>query len=109
MSMPTIPEERYRPTKEQVVIDLLKSIAMEETALAHLIKAESKKVKAFVGSDKHFPLCRSAKEIIEFNSQVFKLLDVIVMKEWLLLRKLRDVAELAPWLCDDDGWNGREE
>lgn len=36
MSMPTIPRDRHRPTKCEVVIDLLKSIAMEETALGHL-------------------------------------------------------------------------
>lgn len=112
MSMPTIPEERHRPTKHEVIIDLLKSIAMEETALANLISAEAKKVKAFVGRKGDFPLDPSVGEIIAFNANVFKIMDVIVMKEWLLLRKLNDVAALAPWDCDDggsDGWNGRGE
>lgn len=112
MSMPTIPEERHRPTKNEVIIDLLKSIAMEETALAHLINAEAKKVKAFVGPKGNFPLSPSVKQIIAFNAHVFKIMDVIVMKEWLLLRKLNDVADLAPWECDDEGpddWNGRGE
>lgn len=109
MSMPTIPEERYRPTHDEVVIDLLKSIAMEETALAHLIEAEANKVRAFVGPGRNFPLNPSVPQIIKFNAQVFKLIDVIVMKEWLLLRKLREVATMT---CGGDcyvppGW--REE
>lgn len=106
MSMPTIPEERYRPTHDEVIIDLLKSIAMEETALAHLIAAEARKVKAFVGRHENFPFGPSAAQIIAFNAQVFKMIDVIVMKEWLLLRKLKDVAELAALFGLDDtgGW-----
>ena len=46
MSMPQIPEESFRPTKEEVVIDLLKSIAMEENAIAHLLHAEAEKIQA---------------------------------------------------------------
>lgn len=99
MSMPVIPEEPHRPTKGEVIIDLLKSIAMEETALAHLIHAEAEKVRAFVGKKRDFPLCPKPREVIEFNAQVFKLMDTIVMKEWLLLRKLRDVADMVPWAC----------
>lgn len=109
MSMPTIPEERHRPTKREVVIDLLKSIAMEETALAHLINAEAEKIQAFVGEGRNFPLCPRPREVIEFNAQVFKLMDVIVMKEWLLLRKLRDVADMVPWCNDTGPWHCPEE
>ncbi len=43
MSMPQIPEEKFRPSLEEVVIDLLASIALEETALSHLIHAEAEK------------------------------------------------------------------
>lgn len=106
MSMPSIPEERYRPTHDEVVIDLLKPIAMEETALSHLIDAEASKLEAFVGRSKNFPLKPTVAQLIAFNAQVFKMIDVVVMKEWLLLRKLREVVELAA-LCDLDdtpGW-----
>ncbi len=93
MSMPNIPNELHRPSKEEVVIDLLKSIAMEETALSQLINAEAEKIQAFVGKDLDFPGCPSNEFILKFSGQVFKLLDVIVMKEWLLLRKLENVME----------------
>ena len=93
MSMPYIPEEKHRPVKQEVVVDLLKSIAMEETAISHILNAEAEKMQAFVGKNLDFPSCPSTQEIIKFNIQVFKLLDVIVMKEWLLLRKFENVME----------------
>lgn len=95
MSMPTIPQEPYRPTRDEVIIDLLKSIAMEETALANLVDAEACKVRAFVGWYKDLPFQPSVGQVIAFTAQVFKLIDTVVMKEWLLLRKLREVAYLA--------------
>ncbi len=93
MSMPTIPEEHFRPTKDEVVIDLLKSIAMEETAISHLLNAEAEKIQAFVGKELDFPSCPSNEFILKFNGQTHKLVDVIVMKEWLLLRKMESTIE----------------
>lgn len=109
MSMPTIPEEHHRPCKHEVVIDLLKSIAMEETALSHLINAEAKKIQAFIGENNDFPLCPSTEEILSFNSHVFKVMDIIVMKEWLLLRKMKDVIELSGWIGSADWEIDHEE
>jgi ADP-dependent phosphofructokinase/glucokinase len=43
MSMPQIPEEKYRPDVCEVLIDILKSIALEETALANILNAEGRK------------------------------------------------------------------
>ena len=93
MSMPTIPEENYRPSKNEVVIDLLKSIAMEETAISHLLNAEAEKIQAFVGKGLDFPSCPSNEFILKFNGQTTKLVDIIVMKEWLLLRKMESAIE----------------
>ncbi|MCT1399281.1 hypothetical protein AK95_30385 [Paenibacillus sp. LC231] len=94
MSMPQIPEESFRPTKEEVVIDLLKSIAMEENAIAHLLHAEAEKIQAFVGHHHRISVEPSHADLIKLSGQVTQLLDVIVMKEWLLLRKLENVMEL---------------
>lgn len=96
-----IPEERYRPTKEEVTLDLLKSIAMDEMAIANVLSAEADKVKAFVGKQYNFPTYPTNQEIMKFNSQVFKIVDVIVMEEWLLLRKLENVMELAEDVNDE--------
>jgi|GEM_PF-5195033 len=106
MSMPTIPQEPVRPTRAEVVIDLLKSIAMEEVALANVLDAEANKVRAFVGQFQDFPLQPSAAQVLAFTVQVFRLIDTVVMKEWLLLRKLREVAYLAWEWGGYDGYDG---
>lgn len=91
MSMPQIPDGKHRPCFSDVIIDLLESIALEEMALAHLVNAEADKLQAFVGKDLDFPTCPTNNEINKFNYGVQKLMDVIVMKEWLLLRKFENV------------------
>lgn len=104
MSMPTIPEGKHRPNFNEVIIDLLESIALEEMAISHLINAEAEKVQAFVGKDLNFPTCPTNREINLFNHEVHKLVDRIVMKEWLLLRKLEDVINLmvSTNVCEDE-------
>jgi hypothetical protein len=94
MSMPTIPQESFRPTIHEAVIDLFKSIAMEETAISHLLNAEAEKIQAFVGRHLDFPTNPTNCDILKFNQSVTKLVDVIVMKEWLLFRKLETSMEI---------------
>ncbi|MEJ9230883.1 hypothetical protein LAV79_15635 [Peribacillus butanolivorans] len=93
MSMPTIPQEPFRPNKKEVTIDLLESIALEEIALSHIMNAEAEKIQAFVGECLDFPTCPKNEEIIKFNKGVNQLLETIVMKEWLLLNKLENVLD----------------
>lgn len=102
MSMPTIPPEPHRPNKDEVVIDLLESIALEEIALANLMKAEAEKMRAFVGECCDFPSDPSNNEIIKFNRNVNQFLETLVMKEWLLLRKLQNVTDLFHGCCEVD-------
>jgi hypothetical protein len=96
MSMPIIPEMPHRPDKQEAIIDLLESIALEEVALSHILNAEAEKIQAFVGNCLDFPTKPSNHEIIKFNKSVQDLIETIVMKEWLLLKKLENVMELIP-------------
>lgn len=96
MSMPQIPEGKFRPSFTEVIIDLLESIALEEIAISHLINAEAEKIQAFVGRNLDFPTAPCNTEINRFNQEVHKLIDVIVMKEWLLLRKLENIIQMKP-------------
>ncbi len=109
MTMPTIPEENFRPNKDEVIIDLLKSIALEENAIAHLLNAEAEKIQAFVGKDLCFPSNPSHQTILQFNAQIFKVLDLLVMKEWLLLRKLEDVISYSDIEINDHDHHHDEE
>jgi len=100
VGMPQIPKAPHRPDKKEVIIDLLESIALEEIALSHVLNAEAEKIQAFVGKCLDFPTKPNNYEIIKFNKSVRNLIETVVMKEWLLLKKLEDVLEFLPPIHD---------
>lgn len=77
-----------------VLFDLIESVANEENALALLIKAEADKIQAFIGKNCDFPTKPRNKEILDLNRSVTQMLETIVMKEWLLLKKLERTLEV---------------
>lgn len=94
MSMPQIPEEKYRPTLCEVTIDILKSVALEETALSHILNAEGERSQAVV---QKFECCCDEVSLCELQEsirQTEKILNTIIMKEWLLLKKLETAFEI---------------
>lgn len=97
MSMPTIPEQKHRPDLFETIIDLLESIALEEIAISHLVNAESEKIQVFV-SLSEIVKCTTGKELTNFNREVNQFMEIVVMKEWLLLRKLETVLRLTELL-----------
>ncbi|QSO46638.1 hypothetical protein [Alicyclobacillus mengziensis] len=94
MTMPQIPEEKFRPSLDEVVVDLMESIALEEIALSHLMNAEAEKIQMFVGKHDERHDKPRIHEMIELNKMVNQLLEIVVMKEWMLLRKLQMVVEI---------------
>lgn len=101
MTMPQIPEEKHRPSLEETVIDLLESIALEEIAISHLINAEAEKNQAIIckyfNNDKH----NGIHEIIRCGQNTTKLMDSVIIKEWLLFRKLETALEIGLFRKDD--------
>ena len=93
MSMPTIPEEPHRPSKEQVIQDLLKSVALEENALAHLMNVEAEKLRRLLEASATLSLTQQSTVLGQHAEQTIKLMDMIIMKEWLLLRKICHTLE----------------
>lgn len=89
MSMPVIPPQPHRPNIYQTTIDLLESIALEEMALSHLLNAEAEKIQKFVC---HISACTPAEVLMDFNTVVNETLETVIMKEWLLLRKLEKIT-----------------
>ncbi|WP_199228159.1 hypothetical protein [Salipaludibacillus keqinensis] len=94
MSMPIVPKQPHRPDLDKVIIDLLESIALEEVALSHLLNAEAEKIQSF--------LCKFHEDhkadyvkLISFNNSVNSTLSSIVMKEFLLLRKLETTLQIT--------------
>ena len=93
MGMPQIPDGTNRPNIEEVIIDLLESIALEEMALSHILNAEGEKLQAVVCNFKNNQI-----DICDLNS-VSKSINLtisnVIVKEWLLLTKFNNVKELA--------------
>ncbi len=52
-----------------------------------------KKIQMFVGQYKDSSFI-SSKEIVAVNQSVNRMMETIVMKEWLLLKKLEDVLQI---------------
>ncbi|MEI4828210.1 hypothetical protein WAX78_01860 [Bacillus sp. FJAT-53711] len=94
--MPTIPAEPHRPDCNEIIIDLLESIALEEIALSHLLNAEAEKMQAFAGKRLDFPTRPTNSEIFRFNREATRFVETVLMKEWLLLRKFENVMDLIP-------------
>jgi hypothetical protein len=87
-------DEDDKHSLNHVLFDLIKSVANEEEALALLIRAEADKIQAFIGKQCDFPTKPCNEEIIELNQSVKQMLETIVMKEWLLLKKLERTLEV---------------
>jgi len=101
MSMPQIPEEKYRPSLQETVIDLLESIALEEIAISHLLNAEAEKTQALVNKLCHDESYNLFKELVKCNKATCKIVDTVIIKEWLLLKKMETVLEIDCCLKDN--------
>lgn len=69
---------------KQAVTDLMESIALQETALAHILNAEGEKMQAFIASD-----CVTPKELLELNCSVVNLIEAVTKLEEVLQQKLK--------------------
>ena len=85
MSMPVIAMPCNPITMAQAVTDLLESIALEETALSHILNAEGEKIqKVLAQAD----FCR----IVEVNESVVNMVSAVSNLELILKDKLEFVA-----------------
>jgi hypothetical protein len=87
---------------DEALTHLVKSIAIEEEALATLMRAEADKTLAFVGKDRELPTNPTNSEFIQFNQTVTKLLDSILMAEWMLMKKIDSVMQFQ-YLAQSSG------
>ena len=87
MSEPEIPER----TQEEALTDLLVSIALEETALAHIINAEGEKIQAIAQMMEDEDI--SPEDAIEMQQEVSRMMRMPIKKQMLLQFKLEDVLD----------------
>lgn len=72
---------------DRAVIDLLESIAMQETALSHILCAESQKMKTAMNMD-DLDLCK----LLEVNDSATNMVHAVANLELLLKDKLEFVS-----------------
>ena len=81
MSMPVItPSEA---TRDQAITDLIESVALEETALSHILNAEGEKMQAVIGMPDVTP-----EQLFKLNSSVQHTINAVTRLEMMLQAKL---------------------
>ena len=81
MSMPVITPGTG--TRCQAVTDIIASVALEQTALSHILNAEGEKLQKIIAESK------SAEELLSVNKSVNKMVDSITKLEFMLQSKLQ--------------------
>lgn len=79
-------------TRCQAITDIITSVALEQTALGHIINAEGEKIQKIVASAK------TAEEMLAVNKSVQSMLNSITRLEMVLQGKLELFGDC---LCDD--------
>lgn len=94
MIIPNVFQGKNGPNKKEVITKLMDSIAEEEIALASIISSEADKINAFVGKNLDFPTSPSNRDIIDFNQSIYRIIESVLMNEWLLFKKLETIISL---------------
>ncbi|MDP4118118.1 MAG: hypothetical protein Q8873_02880 [Bacillota bacterium] len=81
MSMPIICPGKG--TREQAITDLIESVALQETALSHIINAEGEKIQAVIAMR-----CVTPCELLKVNKSVEAMVSTISKLEIILHAKL---------------------
>lgn len=76
-----------RVSLDQAVIDLMESIALQESALSHILCAESQKMKAALSMEE-LDLCK----LLEVNDSATNMVHAVANLELVLKEKLEFIA-----------------
>ena len=83
MGMPKIWGEHEDHNREQAITNIIQSVALQEAALASILRAESDKMQAIIGNH-HV----TTEELFELNGSVKGLIDSVASLEETLKDKL---------------------
>lgn len=92
MSMPVITPGTG--TRCQAITDLIASVALEQTALSHIINAEGEKIQSIIGQSK------TEEEILAVNQSVNAMVDAITRLEMVMQSKLNLFSDCLCTQCD---------
>jgi len=80
-----------KSSKKQAITDLIQSVALQETALAHIINTEGKKMQKIISMDDV-----NTEGLMELNNSVTQLVSAITRLEMLFSTKLELFADDKP-------------
>ena len=98
MSMPVISMHCNPITMCQAVTDLIESIALEETALSHILNAEGEKLQRVIGLE-DVDFC----QLVEVNESVANMVGVVSSLELVLKEKLEFISNNLYYPSRDEG------
>ena len=93
MSAPKIEKPQNSIDKNQAISDIIESIALEETGLAHIINAEGEKIQ------KALEIADCADDLISVNESVKDTLVNIIKMKMLLQFKLEEASKIQEQQC----------
>ena len=88
MSAPKIERPKNSVDRDQAIADIIESIALEETGLAHIINAEGEKIQ------RALQIAGNAEDLISVNESVKDTLVNIIKMQMLLQFKLEEVTKI---------------
>ncbi|MCL2202208.1 MAG: hypothetical protein FWB75_09605 [Oscillospiraceae bacterium] len=95
MSLPTFPDNTNTPNRDEVINQIISSIAMEELALSHILNAEGEKLQyvlgTLTGSDGLNP---SIDDIVRVNESVKDLIETVTFSQMFLRAKFKDALNM---------------
>ena len=94
MSMPVIVSSGT--TRCQAITDVIESIALEQTALSHILNAEGEKIQRVIQITGI-----SEAQLIETNSSVQAMVEAITRLEIVLKSKLDTFSDCICFECED--------
>ncbi|GBF75943.1 hypothetical protein PA598K_04379 [Paenibacillus sp. 598K] len=86
----------YPVSYDEAVLQLLRSIVVENESLSQLIRSQSEKTIAFTGRKLDFPTNPTTSEIIAYNQTFISLLDNVLMSKWMVMKKMDVLLQLKP-------------
>lgn len=97
MSMPQFPNDTLNLTRDDVINQILSSIAMEELGLSHILNAEGEKLQYILGTLEGStpPQPPTVQEVLQVNESVQKLLETTSYQQMFLKNKMSDALSAS--------------
>jgi len=95
--MPKFPIDPANLSRDDVINQILSSIAMEELALSHVVNAEGEKIQYVLGTLEGStpPVSATVGEVLQVNQSVEKTLEVAAKKQMILTKKMTEALNAS--------------